>query len=58
VPIAFVGGIVALLIAGETWKVSSLVGLIGLFPPARRRLDCCRCWSITSGFVALSAHIV
>jgi cobalt-zinc-cadmium resistance protein CzcA len=31
VPIAFVGGIVALLIAGETWNVSSLVGLIGLF---------------------------
>ena len=30
-PIAFVGGIVALLIAGETWNVSSLVGLIGLF---------------------------
>jgi cobalt-zinc-cadmium resistance protein CzcA len=31
VPMAFVGGIVALLIAGETWNVSSLVGLIGLF---------------------------
>jgi cobalt-zinc-cadmium resistance protein CzcA len=31
VPIAFVGGIVALLLAGETWNVSSLVGLIGLF---------------------------
>jgi heavy metal efflux system protein len=31
VPIAFVGGIVALLMAGETWNVSSLVGLIGLF---------------------------
>ena len=30
-PIAFVGGIVALLLAGETWNVSSLVGLIGLF---------------------------
>ena len=30
-PDAFVGGIVALLIAGETWNVSSLVGLIGLF---------------------------
>ncbi len=30
-PSAFVGGIVALLIAGETWSVSSLVGLIGLF---------------------------
>jgi cobalt-zinc-cadmium resistance protein CzcA len=26
-----VGGIVALLLAGETWNVSSLVGLIGLF---------------------------
>jgi cobalt-zinc-cadmium resistance protein CzcA len=31
VPIAFVGGILALLIVGETWNVSSLVGLIGLF---------------------------
>lgn len=31
VPMAFVGGILALLIAGETWNVSSLVGLIGLF---------------------------
>jgi cobalt-zinc-cadmium resistance protein CzcA len=31
VPVAFVGGIIALLIAGETWNVSSLVGLIGLF---------------------------
>jgi cobalt-zinc-cadmium resistance protein CzcA len=31
VPIAFVGGIVALLLFGETWNVSSLVGLIGLF---------------------------
>jgi cobalt-zinc-cadmium resistance protein CzcA len=31
VPMAFVGGIVALLLAGETWNVSSLVGLIGLF---------------------------
>jgi heavy metal efflux system protein len=30
-PDAFVGGIVALAIAGETWNVSSLVGLIGLF---------------------------
>jgi cobalt-zinc-cadmium resistance protein CzcA len=30
-PDAFVGGIVALWIAGETWNVSSLVGLIGLF---------------------------
>jgi len=30
-PSAFVGGIVALWIAGETWSVSSLVGLIGLF---------------------------
>jgi heavy metal efflux system protein len=26
-----VGGILALLLAGETWNVSSLVGLIGLF---------------------------
>jgi cobalt-zinc-cadmium resistance protein CzcA len=31
VPVAFVGGILALLTAGETWNVSSLVGLIGLF---------------------------
>jgi cobalt-zinc-cadmium resistance protein CzcA len=31
VPIAFVGGILALLMTGETWNVSSLVGLIGLF---------------------------
>jgi len=31
VPIAFIGGIIALLIARETWNVSSLVGLIGLF---------------------------
>lgn len=31
VPVAFVGGILALLVAGETWNVSSLVGLIGLF---------------------------
>ena len=31
VPIAFVGGILALLLANETWNVSSLVGLIGLF---------------------------
>jgi cobalt-zinc-cadmium resistance protein CzcA len=30
-PDAFVGGILALLVAGETWNVSSLVGLIGLF---------------------------
>lgn len=30
-PDALVGGIVALWIAGETWNVSSLVGLIGLF---------------------------
>jgi len=30
-PTALVGGVVALLIAGETWNVSSLVGLIGLF---------------------------
>ena len=31
VPMAFVGGILALLLSGETWNVSSLVGLIGLF---------------------------
>lgn len=30
-PIAFVGSIVALLLTGESWNVSSLVGLIGLF---------------------------
>ena len=30
-PDAFVGAIVALLVTGETWNVSSLVGLIGLF---------------------------
>jgi len=30
-PTAFVGAILALLAAGETWNVSSLVGLIGLF---------------------------
>lgn len=30
-PDAFVGGILALWIAGESWNVSSLVGLIGLF---------------------------
>jgi cobalt-zinc-cadmium resistance protein CzcA len=30
-PDAFVGGIIALWLAGETWNVSSLVGLIGLF---------------------------
>jgi heavy metal efflux system protein len=30
-PVAFVGSIVALLVSGETWNVSSLVGLIGLF---------------------------
>jgi cobalt-zinc-cadmium resistance protein CzcA len=30
-PTAFVGAIVALLATGETWNVSSLVGLIGLF---------------------------
>jgi heavy metal efflux system protein len=29
--VAFVGSIVALLLAGETWNESSLVGLIGLF---------------------------
>jgi cobalt-zinc-cadmium resistance protein CzcA len=31
IPVAFVGSIVALSLAGETWNVSSLVGLIGLF---------------------------
>jgi cobalt-zinc-cadmium resistance protein CzcA len=31
IPSAFVGSIAALAIAGETWNVSSLVGLIGLF---------------------------
>jgi cobalt-zinc-cadmium resistance protein CzcA len=31
IPVAFVGSIVALLVSGETWNVSSLVGLIGLF---------------------------
>jgi cobalt-zinc-cadmium resistance protein CzcA len=31
VPVAFVGGVLALVVAGETWNVSSLVGLIGLF---------------------------
>jgi cobalt-zinc-cadmium resistance protein CzcA len=30
-PVAFVGGILALLLADETWNVSSLVELIGLF---------------------------
>ena len=30
-PVAFVGSIVALLLSGETWNVSSLAGLIGLF---------------------------
>ncbi len=30
-PDAFVGGILALWLSGETWNVSSLVGLIGLF---------------------------
>jgi cobalt-zinc-cadmium resistance protein CzcA len=30
-PVAFVGAIVALVITGETWNVSSLVGLCGLF---------------------------
>jgi cobalt-zinc-cadmium resistance protein CzcA len=30
-PDAFVGGIVAMWLAGESWNVSSLVGLIGLF---------------------------
>ena len=31
IPVAFVGGIEGLMLAGETWNVSSLVGLIGLF---------------------------
>ncbi|MFN7985461.1 MAG: efflux RND transporter permease subunit [Vicinamibacterales bacterium] len=31
IPVAFVGGIAALLLSGQTWNVSSLVGLIGLF---------------------------
>jgi len=30
-PNAFVGGLVALWLAGETWNISSIVGLIGLF---------------------------
>ena len=30
-PDAFVGGIVALWLAGETWNISSIVGMIGLF---------------------------
>ena len=31
IPVAFVGSILALYASGETWNVSSLVGLIGLF---------------------------
>lgn len=31
VPMAFVGGLLVLVLTGETWNVSSLVGLIGLF---------------------------
>jgi heavy metal efflux system protein len=31
IPDAFVGGILALFLAGQTWNVSSLLGLIGLF---------------------------
>lgn len=31
VPVAVVGGVLGLLASGETWNVSSLVGLIGLF---------------------------
>jgi cobalt-zinc-cadmium resistance protein CzcA len=31
IPSALVGGVAALLISGETWNVSSFVGLIGLF---------------------------
>lgn len=30
-PVALVGGVLALLVTGETWNVSSMVGLIGLF---------------------------
>jgi len=30
-PVALVGGVVALWVTGETWNVSSMVGLIGLF---------------------------
>lgn len=30
-PIALIGGVMALFISGETWNVSSFVGLIGLF---------------------------
>jgi len=31
IPSALIGGILALFLSGETWNVSSLVGLIGLF---------------------------
>jgi heavy metal efflux system protein len=31
VPVAFIGGVVALWVSGQTWNVSSLVELIGLF---------------------------
>jgi cobalt-zinc-cadmium resistance protein CzcA len=31
IPVAFVGSILALLVSGEMWNVSSFVGLIGLF---------------------------
>lgn len=30
-PNAFVGGLIALWLAGETWNISSIVGMIGLF---------------------------
>ena len=30
-PVALVGGVLALWITGETWNVSSMVGIIGLF---------------------------
>jgi RNA polymerase sigma factor (sigma-70 family) len=40
IPSAFVGGILALLLLGETWNVSSLVGLIGLFGIAVRTAWC------------------
>ncbi len=37
IPVAFVGGIAGLLLAGETWNVSSLVGLIGLVRDRRSK---------------------
>ena len=41
-PDAFVGGIIALLVAGETWNVSSLVGLIGLLVSPCKTASCSR----------------